>query len=328
MKKNLLIFPIVGAILLTICLAGCDKTPNPTVPSDSNVESTNPGTNPDDNNDATSIIDTNNPFIQDTDIAMGTQFVWEKEHQVLNANSIRVNSDWESYIMVGENKITANQMSDASVLNNYFYKDNELSIADDMKMAYELNWRDFHVRAKTAAPNALANGELIIRASTYPTQSKVLDKYDRHLIIHSVQYNSCAAEIEEILNALREIKVDSENVWGIGSTYEDVVQIMGEPDAEHAENVFEHSMLITSAYQRDNCTMTITFFTDTATNKGFVIGLTWDAAAVSNQLCSQEGYQDFYSGVYSDLQFEIPEIENPDDANENESADNNDVAVQ
>ena len=330
MKKKILIFPIISAMLFTICLSGCDKTPEPTVPNDTSVESTNPS-------DTTPSTDIDEP-IADTSIAAGSQFVWDKEYQTLNAKDIQVDKNWSSYITIGGNKIMSNQMTDASVLNNYFYDENKLSVIDDMKMAYELDWRDFYVKTETIAPNELANGELVVTASSHPSEAKFLDTYKHNLIAHTIQYNGYAAELEEIVNALKEIKVDGEGVWGIGSTYEDVMSIMGEPTNEYSEDAFEHSMFTTVIYANEQCTLSITFFTDTVASKGFVIGMTWGADSVINELYTQEGYADFFSGLYSEMDFsEMSENTNTEDTpeesedtstDENSDSTTNDVTVE
>ena len=298
MRKKLWIVPVISAMLLTVCLTGCDKDPTPTVPDDTNISTTTPdNTNPS--------VDTTNPDNANASISnnivMSDSFVWDKDYQQFNATDITIDKNWDSYITVGGIQISTTQMTDFSALNNYFYNENPLGVVDDMKMAYELNWRDFHVKAETIAPNELANGEIIISASSYPSEDKVLDMYNHNLVISSVQYNSYAAEFDEIFNALQEIQVTGNNVWGIGSSYEDIVAIMGEPILEYTDDVFEHSVLTTMVYEKENCSISITCFTNTSESKGVAIGLLWTPTDINNQLNAQEGYEEFYSGLYSEL---------------------------
>ena len=67
--------------------------------------------------------------------------------------------------------------------------------------------------------------------------------------------------------------------------------------------------------------MTITFFTDTAAEKGFVVGLTWNPVVVNNTLSMQEGYDTFYSGLYSKLDFSDMKESVDEDSNSHDSED-------
>ena len=318
MKKKLWIFPVAGAMLLTLCLTGCDKTPIPTVPDDSTIESTNPTNTPTTEN-IPSIND--GPVETINDVVVGTNPVWENTYHQLNAVDIIVDSNWSSHITIDGHQISSKSMTDMSVLDNYFYNESTMEVVDDMKMAYELDWRDFHVTAEGIAPNVLANGQLTIRASTYPSLTSVFGTYSRHLIINSIQYDSFAAEHDEIVAALKETHVAGDGVWGLGSTYDEVVAIMGKPTVEFSDDVYEHSILTTATYQTDDCVMTITFFTDTAAEKGFVVGLTWNPVVVNNTLSMQEGYDMFYSGLYSKLDFSNMTESADEDSNSHDSED-------
>ena len=319
MKKRLWVIPIM---LLVICLVGCNNTPSPTVPDEPNVEVTTPddATNPSNGDVMTPVEDIKHQVVMDG------KFVWDKDYKKLSPTDIKFDKNWDSYITVGNTKIVTDALTDMSVLDNYFY-DGVLTNADNMQMAYELNWRDFYAKAETVAENPLANGEVMINASTYPSDTIVLDKYNRNLIITSVRYNSYAAEFEEILNALKAVKVSDNNAWGVGSTYEDVVALIGQPSVEYSEDVFEHSIITTATYETDKCNLSITYFTETPDNKGFVIGFVWTPIQLNNYIVQQDGYADFYSGLYSDLQFDTSN-NNESELNEdiNDASDNNNAA--
>ena len=102
---------------------------------------------------------------------------------------------------------------------------------------------------------------------------------------------------------------------------DEVVAIMGKPTVEFSDDVYEHSILTTATYQTDDCVMTITFFTDTAAEKGFVVGLTWNPVVVNNTLSMQEGYDTFYSGLYSKLDFSDMTESVDEDSNSHDSED-------
>lgn len=325
MKKKMWILPVVGAMALTICLSACDnKTPSPTVPDDSNVETTAPNNNtPDATNPSVDVVE---PNIQNTTVVAGEQFIWDKEYDSFKATDIVVNKDWADYITLDGQKMYTTNMMDMSALNNCFYNDNLLGIVDDMKMAYELGWRDLRVSAETIAPNDLANGLLTVKSSTYPTTETVLETYSRNLVVDSIQYDSYVAEHEDVVTAFKDIHVEEKDSWGIGSTYDEVVAIMGAPTVEFADDVFEHSILTTATYQSEHCIMTITFFTDTAAEKGFVVGLTWTPTTINDTVCRQDGYNTLYSGLYSEMTFNTNDDTTTDESNADEPT--NDVVTE
>ena len=321
MRKKIIFLPIIGVLILSICLVGCKQNTTPIEPDITNPSVTNPidtPTIPDETTtDDNSII---NETLAVPGVISDSQVMWDKPYQQMRPNDIYFDENWDLYITVGERQIATDVFTDISILNNYFY-DDVVANADAMKMAYELNWRDFYAVTETFANNSLANGEVKIFASTYPSENLVFDVYNRNLVITSVRYNSFVSNVEEVVNALNEMHVEKTGAWGIGSVYEDVVTMIGNPEYEATEAMYENCFLTTSAYRTDKCTLSITYFSTVENSKGIVVGFVWTPNLLSDEIVRQEGYDGFSEGLYSDITLDMAVNESIEENNTTETND-------
>lgn len=315
MKLNKLISILLVLTLMATCLVGCKDEPAPTEPVDV-PENTAPGKDLDealkdaidwenpDNYDDKENIDVNVnvgdgdnydegthvevPLPEDWDgMALDPEVevekvIWEKEFAKIGINSIRVNAKWDEYIIVGGAKVLASEKTDFSVMPNYFFDDSYQPA--DVQTAYFVPRVGLLVQKQYPFTN-LVTGLLDVEATSGHNNLFI------ERVAYTVLHNPYEGSIAQISNAAEY----SDGEVGIGSSYEDVVSILGKPTNtdEFDSGTGYKNVILTYGTAQTRLVIELSLMNSNDKNEAIVTGIDWLAMAVKDELRTQDGIENF-----------------------------------
>ena len=219
---------IVLFLILSLCLVGCKKGPDD-------------ATTLDEGNDTVSVENSEVPAIHID------KYIWEKEREYFDLSTIKLDKNWNEYIMVGDTTISSTEYVDMSSLSNYFF--DEQNTKADLETAYNVPTKGFALMtdANDVDFNFITN--LTIKGTTM----------NHNVLIEGVSFIGFVDPYSDDLNTLMaESQYPFEDSFGIGSTYEQVIGVLGEPSScfiEPSEDVNTTRII----YKTDKTKMILTF---------------------------------------------------------------------
>lgn len=209
------------------------------------------------------------------------KMIWEKTFSTMGINVLSLTSNWNKSIAFGGANISSTTPTDLSVLPNYFF--NETNPHADVETAYYIPHLGYRLEKLTQL-GANITGLCEIDLTTSPAS----------LNIERVSYTLMVNPYEGGYKTVRENTSYDAGTFGLGSTYKEVMDILGEPGSklEHSQGDYK---LILVGYMSDDAYMQIEFshMSDEPESDAIVTMITWNASTVYDTLRTQEEIETF-----------------------------------
>ena len=213
------------------------------------------------------------------------KMIWDKQPSKMGANILELTSNWNQNISFGGATISSTKPTDLSVLPNYFFDENN-SYAD-IETAYYVPHVGYRLEKLTQMGSDIT-GVCEIDLTT-SNSSLNIEK-----IAYTLMINPYTGGYATLRNS---VSYD-EGKFGFGSTYKDVMAILGEPESklEHSQGDYE---LILAGYMSDNAYMQIEFsrMSDEPESDAVVTMIIWTASTVYDELRAQDNIETFIGYV-------------------------------
>lgn len=210
------------------------------------------------------------------------EFLWEKEKEEFQVNSLKLTAEWDKSIMVGDTAISSTSPTDISLLPNYFYGDN--SDHTNLENAYHDSY--YAIAAQT--------GRIKIGNQSSFNFQVESTSYGDNLIVESIQLTGITNILEDAGAELKSMSSYINGTFGIGSTYSYVIGINGEPTGIVTDKSGDFN-ITTVVYSGENAEMTLLFSwaKDGDVNNAVLTSIYWKPSVVCSLLHNQENISEF-----------------------------------
>jgi hypothetical protein len=220
-------------------------------------------------------------------VVTGEQFVWEKPEQQIALDSIKLTEKWHEYIDVGGAIISTIDFTDISVIHNYYYGNND-SYAD-LETAYYVPTFSLSTKTDTINFDTYVSANLDIISTTFKDEVG-----GKKVIIEEIRFISTINPYEGGIEILKTDAYFSEGTFGIGSSYEYVVGLIGEPTAILTEDIGDVNSS-TCIYTAENAEMILSFmwFEQDGVESAVITSIDWIPTTIRSILHTQPGIERF-----------------------------------
>lgn len=212
--------------------------------------------------------------------------VWEKEFNKIGLNSIRVDSKWNEYIIVGGAKVSALTKTDFSVMPNFWF-DGDYQPAD-VQTAYFVPHVGLIVNKEFQFSN-LVTGLLDVETTSGT----------HNLFVERIAYTLLHSPLDGSLTQIASANDYKEGEVGIGSTYDDVIAVLGNPSNVDSfdSGIGYKNIILSYGSEKSRLVVEFTLKDSDSQDKAIVTGLDWLAMAVKDELRMQPGIETFVGYV-------------------------------
>lgn len=205
--------------------------------------------NPSDSTDST----TNSSISENADTTLSNQdvetYIWEKEKDTVTFDTLVLDANWHKGITVGGTFVSSLGFTDVSETPNYYWADDESY--GEFEAGYYVPKTAHSVKTDMVPLHDFFFGQMEILTTTYN---------NHNLFIEGVRFVGVANTYEgDGLDFVRQASEHSGDKFGIGSTYEDVIKLIGEPDNKWTEQADTNLMASTCVFIEDNAELMLVF---------------------------------------------------------------------
>jgi len=218
-------------------------------------------------------------------VAVDEKNIWEKEFSSVEMKDIVIGEDWPERIMIRDAEVSSKQAADISILENFFFENENIS--EDLQTVYRVPTLGHF----TSSPRVYLTRFTSMRLDVTTT---TLNEY---AVIEEILCTVATNPHEEGgLKTLSETApYATDKNFGLGSTYEQVMSVIGEPNDVFTDSVGDGLNSTTCVYVSETAEMILTFmwFEEDGQDTAALMTINWLPMQIREMLHTQEGIQDF-----------------------------------
>lgn len=223
---------------------------------------------------------------QKHDVVSEDTMLWEKAYKNADIATVVLSSEWSSYIKLGEATVSSTIMTDASALPNYFFDE-----GDESHLALEETYYVPTFQCVSSTNRDLGNyASLQLHITNTTLKIDDPDSVFDYSILDEIVATCSTNPYEKDLEFISESADWADGIFGIGSMYEHVVNIIGEPHSTNESNSGDGITWITCRYISETAYLTLGFtnYEQDAVESPILTSISWIPVGVCNILHGQD----------------------------------------